>query len=219
MPRSSRALSHLAAPLVAAALGLAPTAVATAQSTDDSLRIYAVFVGGLYGVYLGQGLIITAAHVVGDGPARVGIAGLDLPAKVIKSSPFDQLDLALLSIDEEKKLPIGLRLRRMPLCQGVPVVGGKVIVATPRGTARSQIASPNDLPRDVRLRFATSIIHVKSTGNSGSGVFDADKKCLLGIMSRKIQVRSPSGESTMDVAKYFVPAAVIRNFIPANNRF
>jgi hypothetical protein len=34
------------------------------------------------------------------------------------------------------------------------------------------------------------ISDVATTGNSGSGVFDAGQKCLLGIMSRKITVRA-----------------------------
>ena len=217
MPRSSRAILQLAAALIAAAFGLMPTKPAVAQSAEFFLHIYAVRVGGYYGVYLGKGLIITAAHVAGANP-RVRIAGLDLPSTTLKTSPYTELDLSLLSVDEEK-LPVGLRMRRMPLCQGWPVPGTKVIVAIPEGTARSQVAAPKDIPADVRARFSTAIIHVKSTGNSGSGVFDAEKKCLLGIMSRKLQVRSPSGESTMDVAKYFVPSAVIRKFLPADQPY
>src|SRR5262245_2545408 len=68
-----------------------------AQSPDDSLRIYAVnvvkttpfeepFTG--YGIYLGKGAVITAAHVIGrwgflKNP-HVLIAGQSLPAKIIK---------------------------------------------------------------------------------------------------------------------------------------
>ena len=36
----------------------------TTQPSQRLLRVYAVHVGDLYGVYLGRGLIITAAHVV-----------------------------------------------------------------------------------------------------------------------------------------------------------
>ena len=165
-----------AMPVVAQPTTAQPTMVQSSiatQPTNDSLIIYAVHVGDLYGVYLGRGLIITAAHVVSP---TVRIAGLELPAKVIKVSPFEQLDLALLSVDEQQ-LPISLRLRRMPLCQGRPVVGSAVIVAIPEGTARSRVLSPAALPPQVRSRFSTVISHVKSTGNSGSGVFDAEKKC------------------------------------------
>jgi hypothetical protein len=197
---------------------------------DDSLRIYAVnivqdppqsWTG--YGIYLGKGLVITAAHVVGRAShtkPSVRIAGMDLPASAIKEGSFERLDLTLLSIDE-KKLPVYLRMRRMPLCDRPAWVGEPVIVAVPEGTARSHIMSPQLLPPDSRMRFSTVISDVASTGNSGSGVFDAGRKCLLGIMSRKIQVRpnnDPEGEPK-DLAKYFVPASTIGPFIPREYRF
>ena len=73
-----------------------------------------------------------------------------------------------------------------------------------------------------RSRFSTVIADVARTGNSGSGVFDVKRKCLLGIMSRKIsqsQTRADTGKSeTRDIAKYFVPAAQIAAFLPADLR-
>jgi S1-C subfamily serine protease len=207
--------------LIALAMAFVPVKSGWAQAvepTDNSLRIYAVHVsGGLYGVYLGNGLIITAAHVVGSASPPVRIAGLDLLGKVIKASPFEQLDLALLSIDEEK-LPISLRLRRMPLCQRSPFAGEPVTVAIPERTARSEIVSPLSLPPDARQRFSTAIKDVATTGNSGSGVFDTNRKCLLGIMSRKISVTPTGGGKAQDIAKYFVPASIIRAFIPSEYR-
>jgi hypothetical protein len=199
-----------------ALLPAGPSAAQVADPTDNSLRIYAVHVGGLYGVYLGNGLVITAAHVVGANP-RVWMAGRDLPAEILKRSPFEQLDLALLSVDPEQ-LPISLRLRRMPLCTRPLFVGAPVIIAIPEQIARSQIISPLRLPPDTRKRFATAIKDVATTGNSGSGVFDAQWKCLLGIMSRKIVAKLADGK-TKDIAKYFVPAATIRAFVPADARF
>src|SRR5262245_41891751 len=94
-----------AAVLLLAVSGVIPAAVVVAEPTDDSLRIYAVRVGGSYGVYLGNGLIITAAHVAGP---RVRIADLDLTARIIKSSPLEEHDLALLSVDEQS-LPVSQR--------------------------------------------------------------------------------------------------------------
>jgi S1-C subfamily serine protease len=198
-----------------------------AQSTDDSLRLYAVnivqdppqsWTG--YGVYLGKGLIITAAHVVGAAShtkPSVRIAGMDLPAKAIKESSNEWMDLTLLSIDEQK-LPIYLRMRRMPL-EKAPWVGEPVIVAIPEGTARSHIMSPWLLPPAYRTRFSTVISDVATTGNSGSGVFDAGQKCLLGIMSRRIFTRADAESEPKDIAKYFVPASTIAKLIPAEYRF
>jgi Trypsin-like peptidase domain len=211
--------------LVAAVL--ASLACVHADPTDDSLRIYAVDIwqdppqswGPGRGIYLGKGLVITAAHVVGSAARTkpsVRIAGMNLPAHAIKEGNFEREDLTLLSFDEQK-LPIYLRMRRMPLCEKPPWPGEPVIVAIPEGTARSHIMSPALLPFNVRRRFSTVISDVATTGNSGSGVFDARKKCLLGIMSRKIYVspnsKSPESEQK-DIAKYFVPASAIRAFIP-----
>jgi hypothetical protein len=51
-----------------------------------------------------------------------------------------------------------------------------------------------------------------TTGNSGSGVFDPDRKCLLGIISGKLTSHTTEGDK--DIAKYLVPAAAIRDFMP-----
>ena len=118
--------------LLRAAVGLfvilalfSPWGLAHGQSTDDSLRIYAVnivrdppqeWTG--YGIYLGNGLVITAAHVVGRAARTkpsVRIAGIDLAATAIREGWFELQDLTLLLIDEQK-LPPSLRMRRMPLC-------------------------------------------------------------------------------------------------------
>ena len=186
-----------------AAASMLPLGFAQADPTDDSLRIYAVDIwqdppqswGPGRGVYFGKGLVITAAHVVGlgrsnqaerahrrHGPAR------DTPSR---RAIFERVDLTLLSIDEQK-LPIYLQMRRMPLCDNQPWPGEPVIVAIPEGTARSHVMLPALLPANVQKRFSTVISDVATTGNSGSGVFDAGQKCLLGIMSRKITVRPNS---------------------------
>jgi Trypsin-like peptidase domain len=205
---------------------------AHAQPTDDSLRIYAVDIwqdppqswGPGRGVYLGKGLVITAAHVVtpvARTKPTVRIAGMELPATAIREGNFDRVDLTLLSIDEQK-LPIYLQMRRMPLCENNPWAGEPIIVAIPEGTARSHIMLPALLPPDIRERFSTVISDVATTGNSGSGVFDAGQKCLLDIMSRKIYVPANSagaGSEDRDIAKYFVTVAIIRAFIPAGYRF
>jgi hypothetical protein len=190
----------------------APAWAENAENGDDSLMVYAVAVNGQAGIYLGKGLILSVAHVVGEAllnRPKVVIAGQTITATVVKESSFERLDLALLAIDEER-LPVSLRLRRLSLCQGEPSPGETVITVAPQGTARSRVMSPQG--RDV-----------ERTGNSGSGVFNAQKKCLLGIMSRKISevlVQKDSGKTTTrDVAKYFVPASTIAQFMPAEYRF
>jgi hypothetical protein len=218
--------------VIAAAILAGP---ARPQDADDSLRLYAVNIyrtgqqaSSGYGVYLGRGIVITAAHVAGLGfwrRPRVEIAGQKLPTDVVKDGHFHGVDLTLLSVDA-RQLPVSLGLRRMPLCQRPPWVGEPVIVATPEGVARSNIMSPKLLPPDVIPgKFQTVIRHVAEMGESGSGVFDADKKCLLGIITEGIwgyQIRKENGQAgreRQDAARYFVPASIIADFIPPEVRF
>src|SRR3984893_12695792 len=121
-----------------------------ASGSVDSLVIYSVGVNGGARIYLGNRLGLSVAHVVGKGiinkPA-VTIAGQKLLATVVKESPFEQLDLALLQFDESG-LPVSLRLRRLPLCQGKPWPGEEVISLSAQGPVRSHILSTTALPSD-----------------------------------------------------------------------
>src|SRR5262245_1324622 len=73
------------------------------ENPDQSLKIYAVNVVGThafkppvmtYGIYLGWGRIVTGGQVVGHYPfatsPHVLIAGIDLPAKIIRIGPAEQ---------------------------------------------------------------------------------------------------------------------------------
>ena len=210
------------------------SAPADATDPNDSLRVYAAnvvhtapfgkpFIG--YGIYLGHGTIITAAHVVGHWPfftnTRVLIAGQDLPAKVVKEGTVALIDLALLSVDETR-LPVSLRLRRNPLCEGAIRIGTNVAVVTPQEVTRSQIISPQLILPKYRSRFSTLITESRE---SGSGVFDIRRRCLLGIISRKLEKfgnREINGRivlQRMGYAGYFVPAPRIAKFIPPDFHF
>ncbi len=217
--------------IVLGILILATPLVASAEDADNSLLLYAVSINQSEakgrsgtGIYLGKGLVLTASHVVGEAlinRPHVTIAGQDLPARVVKQDTFERSDLALLAIDEGS-LPTSLRLRRISLCQTPPWPGEDVITVIPEEAVHSHVMSPVWLPLSAR-RFSTVISDVARTGNSGSGVFDARTKCLLGIMSRKIsqtRTRQDTGSrETYDIAKYFVPASRIVEFMPAEFQF
>jgi S1-C subfamily serine protease len=168
------------------------------------------------GVYLKSGLIITAAHLTAvEDKMSVHIAGVLLPAKVLKQGSPEHVDLTLLLVDEAK-LPATIELPQVQLCEAPPWPEDPVIVVDSAHATQSHIVSTQVLPFTLRNKFPTLIAEVASTGNSGSGVFDPNHKCLLGIMSRKIFSQSPGGDR--DIAKYFVPAVAIRDFLPAEFR-
>ena len=203
------------------------------KNPNSALKIYAVnvfhstpfektIISG--GVYFRDGLIITASHVAGNWPAfqdpRVLIAGQDLSAKVFKEGSLESVDLALLSVDKSR-LPISLLLRRNPICRGPLVPGTSVVVVSPTRLKPSRIISPMQIAPEFRARFGSVITAPEA---SGSGVFDLRRKCLLGIMSRKIEkvsYRIEHGrmvEAAAGLAGYFVPARDIKSFIPADLR-
>jgi S1-C subfamily serine protease len=202
------------------------------RDTDQSLKLYAVrVIEGVNdvrsgnGIYLGTGLIITAAHVAGDRHSiNIGISEQELPAEVVKRGQSSTVDLALLSIDD-RRLPVSLRLRRMPLCKRPPWPSEQVIVVTPEAVAQSRVIAPFSLPYNLDAKYRTAISDVATTGNSGSGVFDENEKCLLGIISAKITgvrrntANGQTTEESYDVAKYFVPSPLIADFIPPQMRF
>jgi trypsin-like peptidase len=159
-------------------------------------------------IYLKPGLVVTAAHLTPGWTAdlSVHIDGTALPANLVKQGEFDEVDLSLFSIDDQK-LPERVARIQTSLCQAPPWPGDPVIVVDHAGATRSHIVAPQILPLGFRTKFRTLIRDVASTGNSGSGVFDPIRKCLLGIMSRKFVVGGK------DVAKYFVPASEILEFL------
>jgi hypothetical protein len=208
-----------------------------AQYTDDELRVYAagvvrarpfVWPFSGYAIYLGQNAFITAAHVVGRWPLfsdpSIIIADQEISAKVIKKGSFPELDLALL-VAEDFALPVSLRLRRNPLCKAIPPAGANVVVVSPERTELSQIISAKAIAPRNRSYFSTLITEPHG---SGSGIFDPEKKCLLGIMSaaviklddfRTAPPRPYIGLQWDRSAGYFVPASAITDFIPAHRRF
>ena len=191
-------------------------------SKIDALMAYAVDVGGA-GIYLGRGFIITAAHVGGRlGEKRdVVLAGRSISGRWVKVGAFEETDISILELDDVL-LPDGLRgLRPVSLCTNPAKPDQAVLVVAPGSVAPARVTEPSRLAsHDDPLfqRFSTMIDNPETTGNSGSGVFDASRKCLLGIISRKLSATYlvfRNGEQTREtrlLGKYFVPASEIRQF-------
>ena len=177
------------------------------------------------GVYLGRGIVITAAHVAGLGfwrRPRVEIGGNELPTVVIKDGHFHGVDLTLLGV-EERDLPVSIGLRRMPFCPKPSYDGEPVVVVTPEGATLSHVIPPALLPRNLSVEHRTAITYVAGSGTSGAGVFDANKKCLLGIITQKLTVNgikqyNGAASKQRDVALYFEPVFEITDFMPSTVR-
>ena len=88
----------------------------------------------------------------------------------------------------------------MELCEAPPWPGDVVIVVDAGHTARSHIVSPQVLPFTFRNKFSALIGDVATTGNSGPGVFDPNRKCLRGIMSRKFTSQMADGDKDIEPA-------------------
>ena len=99
---------------------------------NSDLRIYALHINRTpvqpwpgFGMYLGNGLVITAAHVPGDfadTKPHVLIGGEHLPAALVRQGALDDVDLTLLSVDSHA-LPVRMLMRRLPLCETAPFPG------------------------------------------------------------------------------------------------
>ena len=94
-------------------------------------------------VYLGSGLLLTAAHLVNPGAdLSVVIARAKLPAKVLKQGAYEGIDLSLLHIDKSKLPPT---LPAVQLCSAPPWPGDPVIFIDAGRATRSTIVAPGVL--------------------------------------------------------------------------
>ena len=173
---------------------------------------------------LGNGFVLTAAHVVGAfarNKPQVEVAGRQFPTALVRRGSFEGVDLTLLSVDPTL-LPPRTGMRRMPLCQKGPFPGEGVVVAIPKEAARSRVL-PRPCSRPMSGAVSAHVIgDVATTAIAGSGVFDARQQCLLGLSVGKITVQRmrPGGPpQQFDIAKYFVPVSDIKAFLPPNVSF
>ena len=63
--------------------------------------------------------LVDPPHSAARSKPVVRIGGIELPTTAIREGNFERVDLTLLSVDEQK-LPVYLRMRRMPLCENRP---------------------------------------------------------------------------------------------------
>ncbi len=154
------------------------------------------------GVYLGGGLVLTAAHVVEVDPANpvasIILDGWKTDATVAATGEHG-LDLALLRIDPAELSHQRRDMKPVETCAASMAANQPVVVAALGTVTLSRtVGFPIDAPAlkgDWTNILATGYTH----GASGGGVFDAAKGCLAGIIV--IEATAPGVELTQ-----FVPA-------------
>ena len=166
------------------------------------------------GVYLGNGLVLTAAHVVTVDPENpkvtVVVDGWRRDAVVIKNGHKDNLDLALIRV-----LPQGLSEQRkaqpqVAICDSNPTPSQPVIVAA-MGNVSDAATISTPITSDGQAGTWTNLLSSGfHHGNSGGGVFNPKQGCLWGIIN--IELSGNVGGRFLDLTA-FVPATKIAPFL------
>jgi hypothetical protein len=205
----------LAAPAWGESFGAYVVGVGSGGAADPATRANGS------GVYLGDGRVLTAAHVLGRGPAgrpvTVLVAGLRLPAVIRREGDLDGIDASLITLDPAALPPERRALPPLALCPRLPPVGTTVTVATPTRSFAPRLLPATLLPGPLAARMPTLVEEVDA--NSGSPVFDPVAFCLLGLISQRIEgtVHAPGPDGPQaerrGLARAFVAADRLAEFL------
>jgi len=171
------------------------------------------------GVYLGGGLVLTAAHVVTVNPGHPEVKVMGREHQIIDAEVvFDgtrlepDLDLALIRIDPSR-LPVSrLAQEAVPVCPSNPLPSRPVTVA-----AEDRISQSSTFPQAMERRNngadqTSGWTNILSTGYhhgaSGGGVYDPASGCLEGIISLELGNAAQNIDLTV-----FIPASRITPFL------
>jgi Trypsin-like peptidase domain len=149
-------------------------------------------------IFLGGGLFLTAAHVVDQNPSSnecadagmtdpvVEFGSTELPGKTLAIQPWDEedglaypegMDLALVEVDSRMMQPELRTEAPHRLCESnLTEEGVEIAVSTKYGTYAAK-TQPSTGGLYSRIDFPGK------PGDSGGGVFDKTRFCLLGIIS------------------------------------
>jgi hypothetical protein len=151
-------------------------------------------------VHLGQGRFVTAAHVVDGTPARlrgcvpgpvtplVVFAGNATPARLLRAGRGDvgpEVGLRYLGGRDLALIQAGPRAEAgAEVCAADAATGQAVVVTTPWRTVRAQVLGSMRESPAAYGGYAEIGIRLEP-GESGAGVFDAARGCLLGLVSHR----------------------------------
>jgi S1-C subfamily serine protease len=176
------------------------------------------------GVYLGDGLILTAAHVVEMDSTHPQVKILFyeqviVPGEVVLNGRIfaPDLDLALIRIEPKDLTPRRRDETPTAICSTNPGTDSPMLVA-----AEGKVTTAKTIPtalerRDTASNNTNGWTNILSTGYhhgaSGGGVFDPEMNCLEGVIS--LELSDPS--RGIDLTS-FVPASRIGPFLDYYSR-
>ena len=166
------------------------------------------------GVFLGDGLVLTAAHVISADPsnhkATVVLDRMPIVGTVVENGQTQNLDLALIKIDTQ-----GLSAKRrtqapIPVCPGNPGPNQAVTVAS-MGIVTQATTISTPITSDGQSGTWTNLLSTGyHPGNSGGGVFNPQTSCLWGIIN--LELSGTVDGKVLDLTA-FVPASKVAGFL------
>ena len=166
------------------------------------------------GIFLGDSLVLTAAHVVAVDPrsrrVTVQIDGRLTSGIVVFDGKPQKLDLALIKIDTSVLSNNRRAQPPVPVCAANPGTDQPVAVAAQGAvTDSATISTPitSDGQSGTWTNLLTTGFH---QGNSGGGVFSKAQKCLWGVIS--YEMGGTVDGRVIDITA-FVPASDITRFL------
>jgi S1-C subfamily serine protease len=165
------------------------------------------------GIYIGGGLVLTAAHVVNYDPAHPGVTirldGALVRGEVIFDSLQKDTDLALIKLEASALSAKRRQQAYVAVCARNAAPERKVLVVQELDVKQSVTL---DAPLRTIGKDGTNILMMPvRPGNSGTGVFDQESGCLLGVVLQEAG-GALDGRRLDDVA-IFSPSSSIAPFL------
>ncbi len=173
------------------------------------------------GVLIGDGMVLTAAHVIAVNPqdpkVTVFLDNQRVDGLVAFSGQADHVDLALIKVDPMALPPARRGLGAVSPCSRNPGPAQQVTVASMGKIAQETTLLRADPPKDGPDHgpYSTMLAAAHPKGASGGGVFDSQAGCLAGILvadgvfntkivgvPHEITIFLPASEISAFLAKY-----------------
>jgi hypothetical protein len=173
------------------------------------------------GVFLGDGLVLTAAHVVkvdpGNRKVTVLLDGWRRDGTLVADGQTENIDLALIKIPSEELDEKRRTQAPVAICAGNPGPSQPVVVAS-LGTLSNAVTVSTPITSDLQMGSWTNLLSTGyHQGNSGGGVFDPRHGCLWGILNMELSGPSKTDGRFLDLTA-FVPASKITQYLDAYHR-